>query len=69
MKTKYKNILKTLFSIFLTFIVFSCGYNEDVIEELAINREFAPLSLKAIVRNQTIVELSWTANDNSYNFV
>lgn len=61
MKTKY--ILKTLSIILLTFIVTSCGYNEDVIEELSVNREFAPVDLTARVRNQTNVELNWLAND------
>ncbi|HEX9828015.1 MAG TPA: DUF4957 domain-containing protein [Flavobacteriaceae bacterium] len=63
MKTKY--ILKGLLvTILLTFTVTNCGYDEDVIEELAIDREFAPVALTARVRNQTTVELNWTADDN-----
>lgn len=62
MKTKY--ILKTLFTLFLTIIVTSCGYNEDVIDELSVSREFAPISLEARVRNQTVVELNWTVNND-----
>ena len=67
MKTNY--ILKALLTITLTFIITSCGYNEDVIEELSINREFAPVELSTIVRNQTIVELNWTTNENIDHYV
>ena len=62
MKTKY--ISKIVFTLILTFIVTSCGYNEDVIEELAVDREFAPVALKANVRNQRSVELNWTPNED-----
>lgn len=61
MKTKY--IPKTLFTLLLAFFIASCGYNEDVLEELAIDREFAPVDLTARVRNQTSVELNWMVND------
>ncbi len=62
---KTKNILKgLLITILLTFTVSSCGYDEDLIEELNVSREFAPVSLTARVRNQTIVELNWTVNNN-----
>jgi len=58
MKAKY--ILKGLLvTILLTLTVVSCGYDEAVIEELAIDREFAPVALTARVRNQTNVELNW----------
>lgn len=67
MKTKY--ILKTVFTLFLTLIVTSCGYNEDVIEELSIDREFAPIELTARVRNQTIVELNWTVSERIEYYV
>ncbi|MFI1744265.1 DUF5123 domain-containing protein [Thalassobellus sediminis] len=62
MKIKY--ILNTLFTTIIALTVISCGYNEDVIEELSINREFAPVNLTANVRTQTSVELNWTTNDN-----
>ena len=68
MKTKY--ILKTfLITILITSTVFNCGYNEDVIDELSVNREFAPVSLTARVRNQTVVELNWTVRDDTNNYV
>ncbi|SFZ92727.1 protein of unknown function [Flaviramulus basaltis] len=61
MKTKY--ILKAFFTLFITFTIVSCGYDTDVIEELSIDREFAPVALSARVRNQTTVELNWTTED------
>ena len=69
MKTKY--ILKGLLvTLFLTFTVSSCsGYDEDVIEELAVDREFAPVALTAKVRNQTIVELNWTVKNSVDHYV
>jgi hypothetical protein len=67
MKTKY--ILKTLFTILITFIVVSCGYNEDVIEELSTSREFAPIDLTARVRNQTRVELNWVVQENIDKYI
>lgn len=69
MKTKY--ILKRLlFTLFLSITISSCsGYDENVIEELFVNREFAPVGLTAIVRNQTTVELNWTVNDNVDHYV
>lgn len=59
MKTKYifKNLL---FTLFLTITISGCsGYDEDVIDELSVDREFAPVGLTARVRNQTTVELNW----------
>lgn len=67
---KTKHIFKgLLITILLVSTLSSCGYDEPVIEELAIQREFAPVGLKAIVRNQTVVELSWTANENINSYV
>lgn len=66
---KTKNIIKVLFTIFLTITVTNCGYNEDLIEELAVDREFAPVALSARVRNQTTVELNWTADDNVEHYI
>jgi len=67
MKIKY--IVKIVFTMFLAFLVSNCAYNEDVIEELTLDREFAPVDLVARVRNQTNVELNWDANDNAENYV
>ncbi len=66
---KTKNIFKLLFTLALTVVVVNCGYNEDLIEELSISREFAPVDLRAIVRNQVNVELNWRANDDVNTYV
>ena len=69
MKSKY--ILKGVFSLILTLTLFNCGgsYDVDLIEELNVDREFAPVALTTIVRNQTIVELNWTVRNGVSNFV
>jgi len=67
MKTKY--MIKVLFTMLLTFAMVSCGYNEDVIEDLVVSREFAPVALTARVRNQTTVELNWTVNTTVDHYV
>ena len=69
MKSKY--ILKGVFSLILTLTLFNCdgSYDVDLIEELNVDREFAPVALTTIVRNQTIVELNWTVRDGVNNFV
>ncbi|MFH6767887.1 DUF5123 domain-containing protein [Gaetbulibacter aquiaggeris] len=67
MKTKY--ILKGLFITFLTFTLVGCGYDTEVIDELVVSREFAPVALTARVRNQTIVELNWTVDKNIDHYV
>lgn len=66
---KTKNIVKVLFTLFLTITVTNCGYNEDLIEELAVDREFAPVALTARVRNQTTVELNWAVDENINHYV
>jgi hypothetical protein len=70
MKTKY--ILKGLFTFIILITVVSCDYgtyDEDVIEELNVTREFAPIGLEKFVRNQTVVELNWAADENAKNYV
>lgn len=67
MKTKY--LYKTIFALLLTVLVNSCGYNEDLVEELEFNREFAPVAVKARVIDQTFVELDWTLEDEITDYV
>jgi hypothetical protein len=67
MRTKY--ILKVLFILCLTFAVTSCGYDEEVINDLDVNRAFAPVALTAKIRNQTTVELNWTVRPNVTKYV
>jgi hypothetical protein len=64
MRTRY--IVNGLIaSLMITFAFSGCdSYNEGVIENLDINREFSPIGLKARVRNQTAVELNWTVKDS-----
>ena len=49
----------------LVLTISSCKkYDKAVIEELVVDREFAPVGLTVRVRNQTVVELNWTVNEN-----
>ena len=41
-----------------------CEGKDELIEELQISREFAPVELTSIIRNQTIVELNWTKDND-----
>lgn len=64
-----KNLIKEIFLLTLTFSLVNCGYNEDLITELDVSREFAPVALTARVRNQTKVELNWTTDKNADHYV
>ena len=68
---KTKNILKGLIAtLLLTFAVSGCeSFTEDVIDSLEVSRVFSPLDLTAKVKNETTVELNWTANDEADHYV
>lgn len=69
---KVKNIIKGIFALLLVINITSCGitnYDEDVIEELSLKREFAPINLEAKIRNQTTVELSWDSREEVSNYL
>jgi len=67
---KVRNIFKSLLIVILLAATFSsCDYDKELIEELSVNREFAPVGLKAQVRNQVNVELSWTVNENVSSYI
>ncbi|WP_439130006.1 DUF5123 domain-containing protein [Polaribacter sp.] len=69
---KLKNIIRGIFAILLIVNITSCGitnYDEDVIEELSLEREFAPINLEAKIRNQTTVELSWDGREEVSNYL
>ncbi|MFC5682736.1 DUF5123 domain-containing protein [Flavobacterium sp. MAHUQ-51] len=68
---KAKFIIKTfLVSLLMVGTLLSCtGYNEDIINELEVDRAFAPVQLTATVRTQTTVELNWTARENVDHYV
>lgn len=68
MKTKY--LFKSMLTIIFFTITFSgCEDVDELIDELQINREFAPVDLRAIIRNQTIIELNWNLNDNISSYL
>lgn len=68
MKVRY--IFRSLLiAILLAATVTSCDYDKDIIEELPVNREFAPVNLDAHVRNQVNVELDWTVDDNANSYI
>lgn len=63
---KTKNILKgLLFSLLLAISIAGCSdYDVEVINELSVDRAFAPVGLNLKVRNQTTVEMNWTVKPN-----
>ncbi len=68
MKVRY--IFKRLMIvILLAATVTGCDYDKEVIEELPVNREFAPVALSAQVRNQVNVELNWRVNENINSYI
>lgn len=68
MKVRY--IFKSLLIvILLASTVTGCDYDKELIEELPVNREFAPVALDARVRNQLNVELNWTVNENVESYI
>lgn len=68
MKVRY--IFKSLLIvILLAATVTGCDYDKEVIEELPVNREFAPVALSAQVRNQVNVELNWRGDDNVNSYI
>ncbi len=71
MKTKY--IFKGLIAALLLAIsVSSCeSYNEGLLDGIGNTREFSPIGLKATIRNQTTVELTWTtkSDENADHYV
>ncbi len=49
--------------------VTACDYDKELIEELPVSREFAPVNLRAFVRNQVNVELNWTVDENANSYI
>lgn len=67
---KVRNIFKSLLIvILLAATVTSCDYDKELIEELSVDREFAPVNLRAFVRNQINVELNWTVSENVNSYI
>lgn len=67
MKAKY--IFKGLLVMFLLIVAACESYNEPVLEDIGASRAFSPIELKAIVRNQTSVELNWTVKSDVDHYV
>jgi hypothetical protein len=68
---KIKNIFKGLITaLLLALVVSSCeSYNEALLDGLSNSREFSPIGLTAVIRNQTAVELNWTTQENVDHYV
>lgn len=69
MKVKY--IIKGLLAAFLVVVLgVGCdSYNEPLLDGIGNTREFSPVDVTAKVRNQTTVELNWTANEGVDHYV
>lgn len=68
MKTNF--LFKSILTIiFFTITFSSCEDVDELIDELQISREFAPVDLRAFIRNQTIIELNWNVNDNISSYL
>ena len=67
---KIKDILKSfLILVVIGASVAGCDYDEELIEKLPTEREFAPINLRAFVRNQVNVELNWTVDENVNSYI
>ncbi|NIK91551.1 DUF4957 domain-containing protein [Mangrovimonas sp. CR14] len=62
---KTTKIIKPFLAVLALLLAFnSCEKPDELIEELEISREFAPINLTAFIRNQVNVELNWTVDEN-----
>ncbi|WP_291287749.1 DUF4957 domain-containing protein [Flavobacterium sp.] len=59
-----KDIFKGLLAVFLLVVAGCESYNEAVLQDIGANSLFSPIELKAAVKNQTTVELNWTAKED-----
>lgn len=67
---RVKDIFKSLLIAFLVAVtVTACDYDKELIEELPVSREFAPVNLRTFVRNQVNVELNWTVGENANSYI
>ncbi len=67
-----KNIFKSigLAVVALSMFTISCSDDIDpVIENLNLDRPLAPVNLRAFIRNQTAIELSWNVNQNISEYI
>lgn len=69
MKT-FRYLKKIVATALLAVLFVGCNSKEgDVIEELDVNRVFAPTDLTARVRNMTAIELSWYVREDAESYV
>ncbi|NJW52094.1 DUF5123 domain-containing protein [Salinimicrobium oceani] len=67
---RVRDIFKSLLIALLVAVtVTACDYDKELIEDLPVEREFAPVNLRAFVRNQVNVELNWTPNENATSYI
>lgn len=68
---KGKHIIKSLVAIlFIAALGAGCdSYNDAVLDGVGNTRVFSPVGVTAKVRNQTSVELTWTANAQADHYV
>lgn len=69
---KIKHLIKVTLTLLLIISITSCdisGYDEEVVEDLNVSREFSPINLSTIVRNQTTVELNWIVREGTENYL
>ncbi|WP_324719940.1 DUF5123 domain-containing protein [Salinimicrobium sp. HB62] len=67
---RVKNIFKALLvTVLIAVTVTACDYDKELIEELPVEREFAPVNLRSFVRNQVNVELNWTLNEHADSYI
>ena len=59
---------KGLLTVFLMAVIGCESYNEAVLEDIGATRTFSPIELKATVKNQTTVELNWTAKEEADHY-
>ncbi|WP_105983738.1 DUF5123 domain-containing protein [Nonlabens agnitus] len=63
-----------VFKIFLGALLFllvttNCTDDDELITELNVKREFAPVNVRAQIRTQTTVELTWNADENVNDYI
>ena len=65
-KLPFKKILTVILIVLTSF---GCTTDDELIENLDISREFAPVGLEYFIRTQTTVELHWNTDENVEDYV
>ncbi|SCY41715.1 protein of unknown function [Nonlabens sp. Hel1_33_55] len=56
-------------AVLFLLVTTNCTEDEDLITELDVSREFAPVNVRAQIRTQTTVELTWNPDENVNNYL